>query len=150
MGDVGSVFVDRDAAYVSLNRPALRFDETNVSQTEGEKMVMDLQRANVPLDDALENASLKVSEWCVDSCMSQTGFFSSFLREQSPCVARLRRAEILWWKKRTWVIPVMTPRATSLDCSERKTRRMEPCLPRCEIVAEKRLNSVKTRPIMTH
>ena len=60
MSDLGAVFVDKDAAYVSLNKPALRFDASAPDKTEGEQMVLDLQKAAVPLDDALEDADLKL------------------------------------------------------------------------------------------
>ena len=60
MSDVGAVFVDRDAAYVSLNKPALRFDQGAPEQTEGERMVMGLQQTQKPLDDALDDADLRL------------------------------------------------------------------------------------------
>ncbi len=60
MSDVGAVFVDKDAAYVSLNKPSLRFDAEAPEKTEGEQMVLGLQQSAVPLDDALEQAELRL------------------------------------------------------------------------------------------
>jgi ribosome biogenesis protein BMS1 len=60
MSDLGSVFVDKDAAYVSLSKPSLRFDAEAPEKTEGEQMVLGLQQSTVPLDDALEHAELRL------------------------------------------------------------------------------------------
>lgn len=62
MSDVGSVFVDRDAVYVSINKPIMNFEEGDgtAEKTIGEKMVIELQKTSALVDKALEQTDVKL------------------------------------------------------------------------------------------